>query len=333
MQPGKHWAFLLLLAALVSPGGSALAQDIPATPEAAPLAEFVGEIAIEGEFLGAPGGVAVDAERNLYVLDTVENQVRVFASDGTLAAAWGETGEAPGQFQFSGAGGFWGDIALGPDGNLYVLDPFNHRVQVFAADGTFLREWGAEGSGEGEFDKPAGITVDAQGRVYVAEGGNQRLQIFDSDGRFVAAWRPADTERALFWDLADVAVDDAGLIYVSDYGNNQVFLLDPELAVVGRWGGFGSAPGELMTPWGAAVDARGNLFVADYGSHQVEVFAPDGSALGTIGGPGSGPGQFRNPIYLAVGPDDLLYVADETNRRVLVFRLLSGALQGTPVSG
>jgi tripartite motif-containing protein 71 len=333
MQPGKQSVSALLLVALLNPAGSALAQGTPATPEPAPLAEFVREIAIEGEFLGAPGGVAIDAESNLYVLDTVENQVRVFASDGTQAAAWGETGEGPGQFRFSSAGGFWGDIALGPDGNLYVLDSFNHRVQVFSADGTFLRAWGEEGSAEGEFDAPAGITVDAQGRVYVAEGGNQRLQIFDSDGRFVAAWRPAGTERALYWDLADVAVDNAGAIYVSDYGNHQVFLLDPELTVLDRWGGFGSAPGELMTPWGAAVDARGNLFVADYGSHQVEVFAPDGRPLGVISGAGSGPGQFRNPIYLTLGPDDLLYVADETNRRVLVFHLLPGVLQGTPILG
>ena len=52
---------------------------------------------------------------------------------------------------------------VGPDGNVYVLDPFNSRVQVFTPDGTFLREWGEAGAGPGQLTTPEGIAVDGAG--------------------------------------------------------------------------------------------------------------------------------------------------------------------------
>jgi DNA-binding beta-propeller fold protein YncE len=301
---------------------------------AAPLAEFVREVVLGADAAAAAGGVAVAADGTLYVIDSLADQIRVFDRAGTPVATWGERGTGPGQFQFRGSGNFWGDLALGPDDHLYVADTFNHRVQVLAPDGTFLREWGEKGSENGQFNVPAGIAVDAAGRVYVTDGLNARLQVFESDGTFRGAWAPPREGDDPFLDPADVAVDAAGIVWVTDHGSHKVSRFGSDGVLTGVFGGFGSEPGKFAGPWGIAADAQGNLFVADYLNDRIQVLAPDGAPQGTLGSNGEEPGEFRNPIYLTVGPDGLLYVADETNRRVQVFRLLPplGAATGTPAS-
>jgi DNA-binding beta-propeller fold protein YncE len=318
-------------------GSGATAQEPAASPALAPLlAEFVREVPIGTDPLSTPAGVAVDAAGTLYVINGPQDTVRVFDRDGTPIAEWGERGPAPGQFAFRADSYFWGDLALGPDGNVYVLDPFNSRVQVFAPDGTFLREWGGPGAGPGQLTTPAGIAVDSAGLVYVADGGNQRLQVFDGTGQLLASWDGTEAGGGSFRDPADVAVDAAGRVFVIDRVTRRVtrFATQGTNFTVGGERGV-VLPAEFVGPWGAAIDARGTLYVADYRRHRVDVFAPNGAPLGSIGSVGIQPGQFLNPSYLTIGGDGLLYVADEGNSRIQVFRLLPppAPAPGTPVPG
>jgi DNA-binding beta-propeller fold protein YncE len=64
------------------------------------------------------------------------------------------------------------------DGQVYVTDKGNHRVQVFTADGDYLGQWGGLGRGNGQFQAPTGIAVDASGNVYVADATANRIQKF-----------------------------------------------------------------------------------------------------------------------------------------------------------
>ncbi|MFN2138372.1 MAG: flippase activity-associated protein Agl23, partial [Candidatus Promineifilaceae bacterium] len=65
------------------------------------------------------------------------------------------------------------NMAVGPDGSIYVLDSGNHRLQVFDASGQFVKEWGSFGSEPGQFNEPWGIAVDDE-NVYVADTWNHR---------------------------------------------------------------------------------------------------------------------------------------------------------------
>src|SRR5690606_35144902 len=80
------------------------------------------------------------------------------------------------------------DVAVAPDGTLFVLDSGNQRVQRFAADGTFIDSWGEPGMGPGQFSAdgqgPWGIAVD-DAHVYVADTWNHRIQKFTHDGQLV----------------------------------------------------------------------------------------------------------------------------------------------------
>ncbi len=69
-------------------------------------------------------------------------------------------------------------IAVDGQGNVYVADWGNDRIQKFNADGRFITRWGAEGTGDGHFSGLLAIAVDRQGNVYVADAGNRRIQKF-----------------------------------------------------------------------------------------------------------------------------------------------------------
>jgi len=70
-------------------------------------------------------------------------------------------------------------VAVGPDGNVWVVDAHFENVQAFAPDGRLLLAVGREGHAPGEFWLPAGICVDAKRRIWIADTYNSRVQVFE----------------------------------------------------------------------------------------------------------------------------------------------------------
>ncbi len=138
-----------------------------------------------GTFAGRdlPTGFAVDNTGNIYILHTEENAVynyNICLEAPRLVKCPGGTGGEPGQFQ-SPRG-----IAVSPNGDLYISDSLNHRIQVFSLKGFVLRDiWGTNGTGEGEFDEPWDIAVNSNGYVYLVDSGNNRIQKFTGNGSFI----------------------------------------------------------------------------------------------------------------------------------------------------
>ena len=67
-------------------------------------------------------------------------------------------------------------IAVDKNGNVYVADFYNHRIQKFAADGTFLTTLGKERGGAGKLKYPLAVAVAEDGTVFVADHGHNRVQ-------------------------------------------------------------------------------------------------------------------------------------------------------------
>jgi len=84
---------------------------------------------------------------------------------------WGSFGTGNGQFKWPAS------VAVAPNGNVYVADFGNDRVQYFTPTGSFLGKWGSEGAGDGQFVNPRGIAVASNGNVFVADD-NDRVQYF-----------------------------------------------------------------------------------------------------------------------------------------------------------
>ena len=71
------------------------------------------------------------------------------------------------------------------------MDSMNFRVQIFDAEGKFIKKFGEVGTGYGQFSKPKGIAVDSEGHIYVVDSAFNNIQIFDAEGKllsFLAIW-------------------------------------------------------------------------------------------------------------------------------------------------
>lgn len=130
-----------------------------------------------GQF-ASPRGIAVDQATGwVYVVDSYNNCIQKFGSDGSLLDHWGSNGQYAGQFYAPWA------VAVDYEGNVYVVEYGNCRVQKFDSDGSYLTQWGSGGSGDGQFNSPSGVAVHPNGSIYVADTGNNRIQVFgDADG-------------------------------------------------------------------------------------------------------------------------------------------------------
>ncbi|MBN1202941.1 MAG: hypothetical protein JXJ20_13915 [Anaerolineae bacterium] len=235
-------------------------------------------------------------------------------SDGyRFLFAWGSEGGGDGQFNFPRA------IAIGPDGNVYVADSENHRVQVFSPDGAFITRWGSYGSGPGQFDIPQGIAVDGQGNVYVGDRNNSRIQRFTADGTFVTAWGSYGTGNGQFVEPRNVAVDGQGNVYVADSQNHRIQKFSSDGAFITTWGSQGGGDGQFNYATGVAVDVEGNVYVSDADNHRIQKFTSDGAFITTWGSQGGGDGQFDRPYSLSVDAAGDVYVIDEWNNRVQKF--------------
>ena len=74
-------------------------------------------------------------------------------------------------------------------GEIFVADgEVNFRIVHFDPKGKFIKAWGKQGKGPGEFDCPHALAMDSKGLLYVADRGNTRVQVFDQDGNFIDQW-------------------------------------------------------------------------------------------------------------------------------------------------
>ncbi len=98
---------------------------------------------------------------------------------------------------------------------------YNHHVQVLNSDLTYSSTIGRQGSGNGEFDSPWGISCDSTGKVYVADTGCHRIQVFTAEGTFMRRFGKRGENGNLNCP-AGIAIDASGMIYVSEYGNDCI---------------------------------------------------------------------------------------------------------------
>lgn len=124
-----------------------------------------------------PCAIAVSPLGEFYVLCQGNFQVQKFSASGAFLLAWGSLGTAHGQFRFYGD--FRGGLAVGSNGDVYVSDSDNHRIQVFSSAGVFLKTFGSLGKGNGQFNNPTALAFDPLNHeLYVADSGNNRIQRF-----------------------------------------------------------------------------------------------------------------------------------------------------------
>jgi DNA-binding beta-propeller fold protein YncE len=240
---------------------------------------------------------------------------------------WAVTGPASTGTPFSS------QIAVDPDGNLWVMDGGNGRFQIFGPDGAALGTWGSAGTGEGAFDfqrdsgeAQGGIAftpLHADADFYVADSQNARIQQFSSDRAFVRAWGARGTGDGEFLEPVSVTVSYDGLVYVVDDQRNDVQVFTADGAFVRIFGGPGHGKGQFERPLAGAFNQHGYFWVVDTGNDRLQQFQCCDPARdrfkSAIGDRGAADGQFDDPRGLVSDRTLNLYVADRGNHRVQVF--------------
>lgn len=263
---------------------------------------------LDNRFVSARG-LDVGPDGTVYLAESSRG-IWVFAPDGTLNRTFGEDILRTGAY----------DVALGPDGDVFVADYAHNMIVRFKPDGTFVTSWGASGEGAGQFgsQSPQRIAVGADGTVYALDSHidvasdqtTTSIVLFNGEnGTFIE--RIPITAGITPNDLA---VDSVGAIYVADAANRGVFQLDRNGTVVARFGDDIKAEG--ITAGAIDIDRQGNLYIATWGEGILGL-SPDGNLIasgGSIAESGTLPlpGQFSLPNGITVAPGDAVWVSDNS---------------------
>uniref|UniRef100_A0A8C5AFK6 RING-type E3 ubiquitin transferase n=1 Tax=Gadus morhua TaxID=8049 RepID=A0A8C5AFK6_GADMO len=208
----------------------------------------------KGEFTNLQG-ISASSNGRVVVADSNNQCIQVFSNDGQFKMRFGVRGRSPGQLQRpTGVSvDLNGDIVVADydnrwvsifssDGNFGRCSILKHfflfiiylasakspkckrrpccllvAPQVYNADGEFLFRFGSHGEGNGQFNAPTGVAVDANGNIIVADWGNSRIQVFDSTGSFLSY---INTSADPLYGPQGLALTSDGNVAVADSGNH-----------------------------------------------------------------------------------------------------------------
>lgn len=164
-----------------------------------------------------PGSLAIDRENRLLYVSNVElDQVLVYDADTLkLTRKIGTTGHnheltTPGDFAKPSG------LAVDADGNLYVCDTLNDRIEIFDADGKFISTFGKNGDGPGYFSRPKGVAIDGDGHIWVADGMQDRVQVFNQQAQLLIAFGGHGLLPGQFQGLVSIAIDKMNRVFTSE---------------------------------------------------------------------------------------------------------------------
>ena len=209
-----------------------------------------------------PTGIAFGKDRNIYVADWGNHRIQVFNEEGRYLSMFGGAGSLDSQLKYPrclsldsngniivvGKGNQFIKI-FSPDGKfltkiggpsslsvpihcvqsgdyLIVSDYDDHSVKVFTREGYYKYQFGARGTGNGEFDSPYCLSVTKSGHVLVCDSDNHRVQVFELNGKFVGKFGKEGSNLGEFEYPSSVALLSNGQIVVSDYGNHRIQIFE-----------------------------------------------------------------------------------------------------------
>jgi DNA-binding beta-propeller fold protein YncE len=203
----------------------------------------------DGQLKGSPE-LAVDAEGNIWAVDSANNRVEKFNSKGEFLLKFDSTGTENGQFQ-SPLG-----IAIDSKDHPRVLE--KTRIQEFTSTGEYVNKFGAPGKENGQLESSTGIAIDSLDNIWVTSaGGLQRVQKFNSKGTFLLKFGSSGSGDGQFFQPFSPAVAPDNSIWIADNSNNRVQGFNPSGEFIGKF--------KMTFPRGMGFDPKGNLFVSGSG--------------------------------------------------------------------
>jgi sugar lactone lactonase YvrE len=192
------------------------------------------------------------------------------------------------------------------------------RVSDIEASLTGLVDYGTAGTGNGQFNTPAGVAVDPESRIYAVDNGNNRIQILTSAGSYICQFGSSGSSNGQFSNAQGIAVDANHKIYVCDKGNKRVQILqfNPSTSSISF---VGTLTGKTLNgPCGVTVSPFGSILVTDQTANTVEAYSSYGNWLAsftTASSPYSG--TLSGPTGIVVDGNGNTIVCDTVKKRVV----------------
>lgn len=238
-------------------------------------------------------------------------------TEPTFASSFATNGSGDGQLKSPA------DVAVDTQGNLWIVDKSNNRIEKFDSSGKYLAKFGSLGAGNGQFNRPTAIAIATNGDLLVTDSGNGRIQRFSSTGAYLSQFGSKGTGNGQFTGSGPegIAIDSSGNIWVSDTYGGRLQKFSSAGAFLKVAGSKGSGSGQLGEPTGLDVDPSGNVWVADWQNNRVSRFNSNGEFLSQFGSFGSGDGQFSHPDEIEIDKLGNVWVGDQSNNRIQQFDL------------
>jgi DNA-binding beta-propeller fold protein YncE/4-amino-4-deoxy-L-arabinose transferase-like glycosyltransferase len=251
-----------------------------------------------------PRDVAVASDGSLFVIDRLLHEVHHYDAKGRLLGKITTGSDGP----FDDPRG----IALGPDGNVLVLESKRTLVQVLTRNGQLVKTIRLPG---GYY--PSNVDVDAAGSLYVADTGQSRVVRLDPDGKVTLIGR--DAAPAALNQPTDVVPVPGGEMYVADSANQRVVVFGPDGKLRREW----PVPPSATFPGPHLLVSEGSVFFSHPEGGRVLRYDLQGNLLAEIGA-----GSLMQPVGMATDEKGILYVVDATARGIFRYDVRQGQLPG-----
>ncbi len=203
------------------------------------------------------------------------------------------------------------DIALAPNGDMYIVDGVNNRVIVLGSNGSWKFDFGSVGRGAGKFVYPLGIDISDDGKVFIADSGNHRIQAFDLKGKFLYKFNVESESKTHSSDPVEIVASKLkGYLYVADNENHNIKVYNSKGKLQFKWGKFGEELGEFRYPGIMTQNEYNEIFVVDVLNTRAQKFSPFGDYISSIGSWGVRQGNLFRPKGVALDKDNRVFVSD-----------------------
>jgi DNA-binding beta-propeller fold protein YncE len=265
-----------------------------------------------------PSDVVAGKNNKVYVLDGVNNRVKVFNQQGTDLFSFGGAGTGKGRFNFP--------LGIGIDraDRIFVADSGNHRVQVFTPGGEYLFQFSTETQHRQiKPSDPTDVVVESRlNKCFMVDNDNHWIFAYDLGTRKPSGiYGTMGMEKNEFRFPFFLDMDQEGNLYVVEVINTRVQVLNPQGDYITTIGGWGVEKGEFYRPKGVAVDAKNRVFVSDSYLEVIQVFSRDGTFLSILGNEEGSIARFVTPTGIFIDQQMRLYVVEMQANRVAVMQL------------
>ena len=295
--------------------------------KSAPSLECMLSVTIGGHHLaGSPVEVKVAKPLDIKKMNEIQKEIKIggecyavaCGSDGMLYAANCNPKEIlvinrAGQIarRFKNDCGIVHGITFSKSGNIVIIDYSNHIIKIYTPTGQLVRQFGGEGSKQGQLSYPMGVAVNEEGHLFIAEYGNHRISVFTENGQFLRCFGSRGSGAGCFQFPWQLCISPDGLVYITDCNNHCIKVHDQDGRYIQQFG-----EDIVKCPTGIAVTSDGHIIVASYSANKISIFTPDGQCVGEVDNLG-----LDLPFSLAISDEGNLYIADHGNKRIVVLVL------------